>query len=83
VLSCLSTDDALIDAFRTHDSGAVEPLPSVHVAAWAEKWHVTPSPTLQIVSGFFNRRDARFNFDLWVDGQGVRAVWKSGVNRQR
>ena len=83
VLSCLSTDDVLIDVLRTHDSGAVEPLPSVHLAAWAEKWHVAPSPTLQIVSGFFNRQNARFNFDLWVDGQGVRAVWKSGVNGSR
>jgi hypothetical protein len=83
VLRCLVTDKTLLDVLRTHDSAAVEPLPGARLAAWAEKWHVSPAPGLQIVIGFFNREDARFNFDLSVEGQGVRAVWKSGVNGTR
>jgi hypothetical protein len=83
VLRCLVTDKTLLDVLRTHDSAAVEPLPIERLAAWAEKWHVSPSPGLQIVTGFFDRQDARFNFDLSVEGQGVRAVWKSGLNGTR
>jgi hypothetical protein len=83
VLRCLVTDDTLRDVLRTHDSAAVELLPNARLATWAEKWHVTPGPGLQIISGFFNRQDARFNLDLSVEGHGVRAVWKSGVNGTR
>jgi hypothetical protein len=83
VLRCLVTDKTLLDVLRTHDSAAVEPLPNAQLAAWAEKWRVSPAPGLQIVTGFFNRQDARFNLDLSVEGQGVRAVWKSGADGTR
>jgi hypothetical protein len=83
VLRCLSTDAVLIDVLRAHDLGGVEALPSIHLAAWAEKWHVTPTPDLQIVTGAYSRGDAQFTLDLWVVGQGIRAAWKSGVDGSR
>jgi hypothetical protein len=79
VVSCLSTDNVLLDLLRAHDSGAVEPLASIHLAAWQQRWHVTSNPTMHIVRAFFNR-NARANLDLWVVEGGIRGVWKSGVN---
>jgi hypothetical protein len=43
VLRCLATDKTLLDVLRTHDSAAVEPLPNARLAAWTEKWHVSPT----------------------------------------
>jgi hypothetical protein len=80
VLTCLSTDDKLIDLLRTHDSGAVEPLAAIHLAAWQQRWHVSANPDMRIVTAFFNRNDARVNLDMWVVDGGVRGVWKSGIN---
>lgn len=80
VLACLSNDRDLIDVLRRHDSAAVEPLADVHLPAWAKKWHVTTTPNQRIVTGFFDRQDARVHLDLWVIDGGVRGVWRSGVN---
>lgn len=80
VLACLSNDPALIDVLRRHDSAAVEPLADIHLAAWAQKWRVTATPNQRIVTGFFDRNDARAQFDLWVMAGGVRGIWKTGVN---
>jgi hypothetical protein len=83
VLSCLWTDVGVMDVLRTHDTSAVEPLPSVHLAEWAQKWHVTPAPAVEVLTGYFGRQDARLSIDLWVGDGGFRAAWKSGLNGSR
>lgn len=80
VLSCLLTDAALLDVIRNHDSAAVEPLADVHLAAWRHDWNVNPTPSRKIITGYFDRKDARAKLDLWVIDRGVRAVWKTGLN---
>jgi hypothetical protein len=83
VVACLSSDAALMDLLRRHDSAAVEPLADIHFAAWRQKWHLTPTPNQRIVTGLFNREEARAHFDLWIADGGVRGVWKSGVSGSR
>lgn len=68
---------------ETHETAAIEPIPLARLEAWANKWHVQPTPGLQIISGYFARQDARYTLDVQVDGQGVVAVWKSGINGSR
>ena len=80
VLSCLTTDNAVIDLLRRHDSGAVEPLPDHQLAAWQKKWHVSSNPDMHVVTAFYNRNDARTSLDLWIADGGVRGVWRSGVS---
>lgn len=83
LLACLRSDAALMDILRTHETAAIEPIPLARLEAWANRWHVQPTPGLQIISGYFARQDARYTLDVQVDGQGVVAVWKSGINGSR
>lgn len=80
VLSCLSTDAAFIDLLRTHDSGAIEPLPDHQLVAWQKKQHVSANADMHVVTAFYNRSDARASLDLWIADGGVRGVWRSAVN---
>jgi hypothetical protein len=83
VLNCFWADPGLMDVLRKHDTSAVEPLLGVHLAEWAQRWHVTPPPMMQIITGYFGRQDARVSVDLLIDDGGVRAAWKSGLNGSR
>jgi len=61
----------------------MEALPDVHLGAWAKKRQVAVTPAMRVVTASFARRGAHFELDLWVEGLGVRAVWKSGMNGAR
>jgi hypothetical protein len=50
------------------------------VEDWEKRWQTPAASGRRIVSGFFDRNDARANLDLWIRDGGVRGVWKSQVD---
>lgn len=83
VTSCMRSDDVLTSVLREHSTGGFDPLLPDGLQTWARPWRESLDPTWQLVTGYFSRPDAYVEVNLAIAKDGVRALWKTGMDGTR
>jgi hypothetical protein len=82
-IQCASSDEALKLVIRDHQTGGFDPLTHDQLQPWAKPWAEELSPEWKVVTAYFSRPEGFVEVDLAVAQDGVRAVWKTGLDGTR
>jgi hypothetical protein len=80
IIGCLLADSSLRRALTEHDRAGIADLAVGHLQDWSRPWREQAPAGAVLVNAFIKRSDMQLDVDLWINHDGVQALWTNIVD---